>query len=382
MTTTRRHPAAASKEEEMRRHTQAAPVIAMGLAALFFTGCYVDESLEANAQSKLVAVYKPGAPRTLRTWKTAQGERTYEVVDGQVILEGDMIMGPVEEFEARLNQGDVGALGVGRDSGRWDMPVKYSFADNIPGDMRSHIELALNRLVNQSTAYISFSRCSGLCAGNHIKFQYASGGGCSAHVGRRGWPAVNDVNLDDFCDGRNASGWNYEDEISSIMHEVMHALGVYHMQGRCDRDNFIAIQWNNIESGRSHNFDQHCSDATDYGAYDFASIMHYPTLAFTNGNGPTIVPHDPNNAWLIGSQTDLSFGDRNVLRGMYGGKCIPYQTSCSAWQCGYVEAGCGMTLNCGSCDPSCPDSYCNDGSCCPSSGICSNGMACLQTPQP
>jgi len=399
MTTTHRDSAAASKEEEMRRQTQAAPVIAMGLAALFFTGCYVDESLDGegqaperrapdasaaarvletvatNSQARFGEVHKPGAPRTLRTWTTAQGERTYEVVDGEVILEGDMIMGPVEEFEARLKRGDVSAFGVGRDGGRWGMPVKYSFADSISPELRSNIELALNRLVSQSTANISFSQCTGLCMGSHLKFKYESGGGCSSYVGQYTWPLVNGVNLDNHCDGRDVWGWEFNREIGSLMHEVMHALGVYHMQSRCDRDNFVSIQWHNIESGWSYNFDQECSGATDYGPYDFASIMHYPAWALSNGNGPTIVPHDPNNAGMMGSRQELSFGDRNVLRAMYGGQCSPYRTTCYAGECGYPDVGCGIRLNCGPC-PGCEGPYCNDGTCCPSSGFCSDGTQC------
>ncbi|HEX8706444.1 MAG TPA: M12 family metallopeptidase [Myxococcaceae bacterium] len=361
----------------MKKHTRAAaPVMAMSLAALFLTGCYVDEPLDTAAGS-VAEEHKPQAPRELRTLKTAKGAITYAVVDGEAILEGDMIMGPVEEFEARLNPGNLSAYGVGRDSGRWDMPVKYSFANSISSEMRSHIKLALDRLVAQSTAYISFSQCSGLCAGNHIKFHYASGGGCSAHVGRRGWPAVNDVNLDDYCDGRDASGWSYDNELGVIMHEVMHGLGVHHEQGRCDRDSFVSIQWNNILSDKAYAFDQHCSDATDYGPYDFASIMHYPAYAFWNGNGPTIVPHDPNNASLMGSRQALSFGDRNVLRGMYGGRCIPSRTTCYAWECGYVDVGCGVQLGCGPCDSSCEGSYCGDGTCCTEvNGMCSDGTWC------
>ncbi|HEX8702195.1 MAG TPA: hypothetical protein VF815_25410 [Myxococcaceae bacterium] len=35
----------------------------------------------------------------------------------------------------------------------------------------------------QSSAYIFFSRCSGLCTGNHIKFKYQSGGSCCPSSG-------------------------------------------------------------------------------------------------------------------------------------------------------------------------------------------------------
>jgi hypothetical protein len=380
----------------MKKHIDTAPVMAMTLAVMFSTGCFVDESLEseprppnteAMAQALDAAkgalppesaeVHKPHAPREKRIWKTDQGEITYTVVDGEVLVEGDMLLGPVEQFEAQLESGDLGAYGVGKDSNKWSMPVKYSFANSITSEMRTHIVVALNRLVTQSQAHISFSPCTGLCLGSHIKFNYESGGGCSAHLGQLIWPLVNNVNLDDYCDGRNATGSAYDREIGIIMHEVMHGLGVYHTQSRCDRYNFVSILWNNIESGAESNFERKCSGATDYGFYDFASIMHYGARAFSNGNGMTIVPHDSNNISLMGSRQALAQGDRNVLRGMYGAKCIPTRNYCYSWECGYVDVGCGVQLACGPCEPSCEGSYCSDGSCCPSTGLCSDGMACV-----
>ena len=58
-----------------------------------------------------------------------------------------------------------------------------------------------------------------------------------------------------------------------------------------------------------------------------------------------------------------------------GGNCEVTRNSCYPGECGYPDVGCGVSLNCGPCQP-CDSGYCADGSCCPNSGVCSNGVPC------
>lgn len=331
------------------------------------------EPLE-NVDREWPEVHQPDAPRRTRTWETQDGPVTYEVVDGLVIMEGDMILGTEEELDAQYRADGMVFRGVGRDNRLWNMPVKYSFANSITGPMETAIEDALDRLVVESGAEISFQECTGLCLGSHLKFHFNSGGGCSSHVGRVVWPGVNGVNLEEACDGLSGNAAVQNREESVIMHEVMHALGVYHEQSRCDRDDFVTINWGNIEDGREHNFNRRCRNATDYGAYDFESVMHYPPDAFSTG-GLTITTANLADLALMGTRDGLSGGDEDVLIGLYGAACQPSQTTCGPGDCGYISVGCGVTLNCGPCQP-CPMNYCADGSCCPPNGMCADGSFC------
>lgn len=98
------------------------------------------------------------------------------------------------------------------------------------------------------------------------------------------------------------------------VHEICHALGLWHEQSREDRDTNVRIVWANIQAGREHNFNQHITDGDDIGGYDFGSLMHYGRRAFSANGQDTIVPL---GGQAIGQRSGLSAGDIAAIRSMY-----------------------------------------------------------------
>ena len=84
------------------------------------------------------------------------------------------------------------------------------------------------------------------------------------------------INLDANCSTGNT------------MHEITHALGLWHEQSRCDRNSYVEILYANIQPAYAYNFDALCLNATDLYAYAEGSIMHYPPYAFSVNGQPTI----------------------------------------------------------------------------------------------
>ena len=75
----------------------------------------------------------------------------------------------------------------------------------------------------------------------------------------------------------------------TVMHELLHAAGMWHEQSRRDRDRFVQINYQNMDSENWSQFDIHDLDAEIITPYDVNSIMHYHGLAWNNNGLPTII---------------------------------------------------------------------------------------------
>ncbi|KAI3387439.1 hypothetical protein SNEBB_004345 [Seison nebaliae] len=129
---------------------------------------------------------------------------------------------------------------------------------------------------------------------------------CSSHVGKRvsgGWHTIN----------LSSSGCMSE---RTIQHETMHAMGFRHEQSRPDRDNYVKIHWENIKTGKEHNFNKYSTYSTKtYGlAYGFDSIMHYFASAFSKNGLSTITRTD--NGYSLGGRY-LTNQDVQKIRKLY-----------------------------------------------------------------
>jgi len=132
------------------------------------------------------------------------------------------------------------------------------------------------------------------------------GSGCSSSVGRRG--GSQRLNL--ATPGCNRLG--------TCIHEFIHAIGYYHEQSRTDRDDFIIVNWENIQPGKEHNFNKY--DATvvsPHGVgYDYGSIMHYGPRGFaTDPDIDTLIPIETGA--IIGQRDGMSEKDAQKINNMY-----------------------------------------------------------------
>lgn len=106
--------------------------------------------------------------------------------------------------------------------------------------------------------------------------------GCWSYIGRNGGQQI--LNL-------QSRGCLSDD--GSAAHEMMHALGFFHEHIRPDRDDYIIINETNINPKQvAANFNKQLpSSVLLFGLpYEYGSVMHYGSDAFTKNGLPTIIP--------------------------------------------------------------------------------------------
>ncbi len=253
---------------------------------------------------------------------------TYEVINNEAIFQGDIILGKVDA-DGKLIQKSQNLTGQSitvEDFGSlWpNGTVPYEIASDVTNTGVNNINSAIVHW--QQNTPINFIPKLSL-HNDYIKFVRGdSQGACSSAIGRQGGEQEIKLNTNGSC------------SVGALIHEIGHAVGLWHEQSRPDRNANVTINWANIQSNRLSNFCRpgetvnaslgRCSGSInndsheEVGPYDFGSIMHYGAFAFcilnTSGNciGSTINA----NGNTIGQRTALSDGDIAAVNRLYGFK--------------------------------------------------------------
>merc|ERR1719187_1646210 len=218
---------------------------------------------------------------------------------GIKLIEGDEVQ-EVGDSEDLDENGDYTETWIPRQ--RWtDRVVPYEYTHAFGSEEKRVIKGALDSLNRKlGSSCLQFRPRSN--EENYIGIVKA--GGCFSYIGMVG--GQQPLSL--------ANGCVYH---GIVQHEFLHALGIFHEQSRSDRDNYLYIYKDNIRPGMEHNFGKK-GQHSQYGqsvAYNYNSIMHYGSGAFSKNGKPTILKK--NMERIHANRQKITEQDLEKIRIMY-----------------------------------------------------------------
>ncbi|CEF60256.2 Astacin-like metalloendopeptidase [Strongyloides ratti] len=180
---------------------------------------------------------------------------------------------------------------------KWPLTIHYYYISPINSNAVKNVV----KIIEKETCFKFRKRKATFYDSPGIHYKYT--GKCSSIIGKI-QKRCQDIEIGPRCN-----------TFEGILHETLHALGLYHEQCRFDRDFFVKIYKKNMLQYETASCKKHTAyEAFHYHiSYDYGSIMHDAVNAFAIGNLKTIIPTDPLYEGTMGQNKRLSFNDIKIL---------------------------------------------------------------------
>jgi len=225
----------------------------------------------------------------------------YEAFGDVNIIEGDIALSN-DQLEEIAHFSDPTSNADGAGLSWWERVIKgrkwsnktlyYRIGSGVSSSIRTKIYQAVNTINSTTSVTIRYR------TNQKHYVEIIPSSGCWSYVGKQG--GKQNMGLTTWCSKGN------------VIHEFLHAFGVYHEQSRKDRDNHITVNYSNIKSGKSGNFSK---KGSRWSSFNLNSIMMYGSYAFSKNGKPTITRK--NGSTFSTQRSYISYSDKATLNGIY-----------------------------------------------------------------
>ncbi len=254
------------------------------------------------------------ATEKFRTFWRGQWVDYVEVGD-YAITEGDIIIGQkdqVREWARAVERGQMQveaarkALAIDSAARVWNVvdaagvvQVPYSVATGN----QSNIDAAITE-VNRVLAGVVRWVARGSEA-DYVEFNLSTkdGGSCASFVGRSG--------------GKQIISGDPECSVGTIVHEMGHAMGLWHVQQDVRANAFVDFRLVNMDASKRSN-NQPIFGTRTWGGYDYESNMHYSRTAFSASSADRQTLETKPPGISVGVSPTYSAADLDALFRLYG----------------------------------------------------------------
>nr|XP_022320901.1 uncharacterized protein LOC111123092 isoform X1 [Crassostrea virginica] len=186
--------------------------------------------------------------------------------------------------------------------------VPYTMDANLSNDTRDVLQHSIEIMNNLTCVrFVPDDSALARSVQHQNKVRFLNGVGCWSYVGMINYGTQGISLQDPGCIS-----------IGTAIHEMDHALGMWHEQNRGDRDTYIEVYGDNIRDGGLNNINYKLMDTRDTYPYDISSVLQYSFRAFAvDRSQPTMRSKDPRLAFLAGKATGLMFYDAKEITYVY-----------------------------------------------------------------
>lgn len=233
-----------------------------------------------------------------------------EVVDrdGLAVWQGDIVLGATADLVETTRVSDLAGTvakgtGIGSAAGRWLRGPSglFEVAYAVENDPSQRVPATIAAF-NQQLAGM-FRAVPRTTESDYVAFNFdpSNTTSCSSSIGRIG--------------GRQQITGSPNCSTGALLHEIGHALGMYHEQTRSDLATWITVDVGAVDPSFAGNYRESVNQR-DLGSYDYGSLMHYGATGFTKFGFPVMDSVPPGIG--IGQRDGYSRGDIDALKRLYG----------------------------------------------------------------